>query len=142
MESCATDKFAWGRSAIATGGAGEAHLLRPSSPHRGASQCPPPHTPSLSLLAPQVAVAGKGASLPLGVEAGYEYIDRWSANTTWGGSAPPSGCGSWQRDKACVESVWIPAGQVPPCCPLLKSQPLLLSVPSLLLGPCPPHCGC
>lgn len=60
----------------------------------------------------RVTVVGKGSSLSISNAAGYEYIDRWSVKTTWGGMAPPTGCGSYQSDRACVESVWIPAGQV------------------------------
>jgi hypothetical protein len=40
------------------------------------------------------------------------YIDVWSARTTWGGMAPPTGCGDYVVDPSCDESVVIPAGQV------------------------------
>jgi hypothetical protein len=42
----------------------------------------------------------------------YNYIDVWSARTTWGGLAPPTGCGDYVVDPSCDESVVIPAGQV------------------------------
>jgi hypothetical protein len=42
----------------------------------------------------------------------YTSTDAWSARTTWGGGAPPQGCGSWDQDKECTETVVIPEGQV------------------------------
>jgi hypothetical protein len=42
----------------------------------------------------------------------FNYIDAWSARTTWGGSAPPVGCGGYSVDPDCQDSVVIPEGQV------------------------------
>ena len=62
-----------------------------------------------------VTVAGKGSSQP-GALGGtrdiFWYIDVWSARTTWGGQAPPTGCGEYVEDQFCKESVVIPEGQV------------------------------
>ena len=58
-----------------------------------------------------VTAQGHGSSPPVDT-AMFWYIDTWSARTTWGGSAPPTGCGSWVDDKDCTDSVVIPEGQV------------------------------
>ena len=58
-----------------------------------------------------VSVKGYGASTP-SETALFWYIDTWSARTTWGGNAPPTGCGSWVDDNACTDTVYIPEGQV------------------------------
>ena len=39
----------------------------------------------------------------------FEYIDAWSARTTWGGGAPPTGCGSWYDDPLCTGKLSRPA---------------------------------
>jgi len=62
-----------------------------------------------------VTVPGYGDSQPGGDAHGRDtfwYVDAWSARTTWGGSAPPTGCGSYVEDQLCTESVVIPEGQV------------------------------
>jgi hypothetical protein len=56
-------------------------------------------------------VQGHGSSLP-STNNTFWYIDTWSARTTWGGRAPPTGCGTWHDDKDCRDSVVIPSGQV------------------------------
>lgn len=58
-----------------------------------------------------VRVNGYGSSAPVD-SAVFWYIDTWSARTTWGGKAPPTGCGSWVDDKDCTDTVIIPEGQV------------------------------
>lgn len=58
-----------------------------------------------------VSVAGHGSSVP-SPNASFWYIDAWGARTTWGGKAPPTGCGSWHEDKDCTDTVYIPEGQV------------------------------
>ena len=58
-----------------------------------------------------VSVKGYGSSSPVDT-AIFWYVDTWSARTTWGGNAPPTGCGSWVDDKDCTDSVVIPEGQV------------------------------
>ena len=52
---------------------------------------------------------GSSAATESGI---FWYVDTWSARTTWGGGAPPTGCGSWVDDKDCTDSVVIPEGQV------------------------------
>ena len=52
-----------------------------------------------------------GASV-LSEEFVFNYIDAWSARTTWGGNAPPIGCGDYVVDPDCQETIVIPAGQV------------------------------
>ena len=59
----------------------------------------------------KVSVDGHGATAPKDT-ATFWYIDGWSARTTWGGKAPPTGCGSWADDKSCTDTVYIPEGQV------------------------------
>lgn len=60
-----------------------------------------------------VELAGVGASVPnQTVGATFWYVDAWSSRTTWGGNAPPTGCGSWKDDKLCTETIVIPEGQV------------------------------
>ena len=55
-----------------------------------------------------VHVHGQGyAASP---DARYRYIDKWSSRTTWGGLDPPQACGTWEEDKTCKNSVWIPKG--------------------------------
>lgn len=44
--------------------------------------------------------------------ATFWYVDTWGARTTWGGKAPPTGCGSWVDDKDCTDTVHIPEGQI------------------------------
>ena len=58
-----------------------------------------------------VSVPGVGASLPHAA-ATFTYVDLWSSRTTWGGSEPPVGCGDFEHDRECVDSVIIPEGQV------------------------------
>jgi hypothetical protein len=58
-----------------------------------------------------VAINGHGTTVA-SEAATFWYVDTWSARTTWGGSAPPTGCGSWADDKLCTDTVHIPAGQV------------------------------
>lgn len=58
-----------------------------------------------------VTVPGVGSSLP-NQRSTFLYADLWSSPTTWGGSAPPAGCGDFEHDRECVDSVIIPAGQV------------------------------
>lgn len=59
-----------------------------------------------------VSVAGRGSSRPGVANDTYWYIDAWSARTTWGGAAPPAGCGDYSADRLCTESIVIPEGQV------------------------------
>jgi len=65
----------------------------------------------LSLMFVTVTVLDVGATVP-NDNATFWYIDTWGARTTWGGKAPPTGCGSWAEDKECTDSVYIPSGQV------------------------------
>jgi len=58
-----------------------------------------------------VSIDGHGTTLA-SETATFWYVDTWSARTTWGGSAPPTGCGSYAEDKLCTDTVHIPAGQV------------------------------
>jgi hypothetical protein len=58
-----------------------------------------------------VSIDGHGTTVA-SEAATFWYVDTWSARTTWGGSAPPTGCGSWADDKLCTDTVHIPAGQV------------------------------
>jgi len=58
-----------------------------------------------------VYVHGRGASVRM-ENATFWYIDTWASRTTWGGNAPPTGCGSWVDDKDCTDTVYIPEGQV------------------------------
>ena len=58
-----------------------------------------------------VSSAGHGASLGSD-NATFWYVDTWSSRTTWGGKAPPTGCGSWEHDLDCTDTVVIPKGQV------------------------------
>jgi hypothetical protein len=58
-----------------------------------------------------VTIMGHGSTVP-SESATFWYIDTWSARTTWGGMAPPTGCGDWAVDKSCTDTVYIPAGQV------------------------------
>jgi hypothetical protein len=58
-----------------------------------------------------VSIDGQGTTVD-SEDATFWYVDTWSARTTWGSSAPPTGCGSWADDKLCTDTVHIPAGQV------------------------------
>ena len=58
-----------------------------------------------------VSISGHGANVASDA-ATFWYIDAWSSRTTWGGKAPPTGCGSWVDDKGCTDTVYIPEGQV------------------------------
>jgi hypothetical protein len=58
-----------------------------------------------------VTVKEHGSTVPM-ENATFWYIDTWGSRTTWGGSAPPTGCGSWVHDKDCTDTVYIPEGQV------------------------------
>jgi hypothetical protein len=40
----------------------------------------------------------------------YQYVDKWSSRTTWGGNNPPAPCDDWDDDRDCKNSVWIPPG--------------------------------
>ena len=59
----------------------------------------------------RVDVDGLGASVASDVTT-FWYVDTWGARTTWGGKAPPTGCGSWVDDKDCTDTVYIPEGQI------------------------------
>jgi len=60
-----------------------------------------------------VSTEGVGSSVPsCNTTANYWYVDVWSSRNTWGGAAPPTGCGAWHLDPECSDSVYIPEGQV------------------------------
>jgi hypothetical protein len=40
----------------------------------------------------------------------FQYIDKWSSRTTWGGNNPPEPCNDWNDDRDCKNSVWVPQG--------------------------------
>jgi hypothetical protein len=59
----------------------------------------------------EVVSLSAGASVHSSQHA-FWYIDAWSARSTWGGNAPPTGCGDYTIQPDCQESVIIPQGQV------------------------------
>jgi hypothetical protein len=40
----------------------------------------------------------------------YQFVDKWSSRTTWGGNDAPAACDDWDDDRDCKNSVWIPPG--------------------------------
>jgi hypothetical protein len=59
-----------------------------------------------------VVVHVRGQGYAASPDARYRYIDKWSSRTTWGGLDPPQACGTWEEDKTCKNSVWIPNGML------------------------------
>ena len=59
----------------------------------------------------RATVVGVGSSV-MSNSFVFWYIDAWSSPSTWGGNAPPTGCGSYKDDLECRDSVVIPQGQV------------------------------
>jgi hypothetical protein len=59
----------------------------------------------------RATISGLGSSVIDNSQV-FWYIDAWSSRSTWGGSPPPTGCGFYQDDSQCTDSVVIPEGQV------------------------------
>lgn len=68
---------------------------------------------TVQVIVDGVGGAPNGMAVPQTVDAAvFWYIDRWSDSRSWGGQPPPVGCGPWETDKDCRDSIHIPAGQV------------------------------